>query len=157
MHKLYDVVHMDLNVFCSLSLNWIIAYSNGALISIIDDSRSLWFDPTFSKYPLQPQTLSCCIYNSSILYFCRWECYGTLLLAWPTDWSFYKNEHISWCTLSICVVTYPITVSKSNQIKIRFCFVEDPMSSCSLQKSLGSSWLLSSGYHEADPCILKPH
>ena len=35
MNKLSDVVHMDLNVFGSLSLNWIILDSNGALIIII--------------------------------------------------------------------------------------------------------------------------
>ena len=38
MHKLSDVVHMDLNVFGSLLLNWIIAYSNGTLIIIVDSS-----------------------------------------------------------------------------------------------------------------------
>ena len=38
MHKLSDVVHMDLKVFGSLSLNWIIADSNGALIITIDNS-----------------------------------------------------------------------------------------------------------------------
>ena len=34
MQKLFDVVHMDLIVFGSLSLNWIIADSNGALIIV---------------------------------------------------------------------------------------------------------------------------
>ena len=38
MHKLSDVVHMDLNVFGSLSLNWIIANLNGTLIIKIDSS-----------------------------------------------------------------------------------------------------------------------
>ena len=38
MHKLSDVVHMDLNVFGSLSLNWIIEYLNGAQIITIDNS-----------------------------------------------------------------------------------------------------------------------
>ena len=38
MYKLSDVVHMDLNVFGSLSMNWIIAYSNGTLIITIDNS-----------------------------------------------------------------------------------------------------------------------
>ena len=38
MHKLFDVVHMDLNVFGSLSLNWIIANLNGTLIITIDSS-----------------------------------------------------------------------------------------------------------------------
>ena len=37
MHKLYDVVHMDLDVFSSLSLNWIIADLNGSLIIKIDN------------------------------------------------------------------------------------------------------------------------
>ena len=134
MHKLSDVVHMDLNVLGSLFLNWIIAYLNGSMINIVDNSWKLWFEATFSKYPLQPKTLSCFIYNSSILYFYRWECYGTLLLAWPTDCPFCKNEHISWCRISIFLVTCPITVSKPNQIKIRFWFVEDHMSSCSLNK-----------------------
>ena len=41
MHKLFDVVHMDLNVFGSLSLNWIIADLNGALIITIDNSLKL--------------------------------------------------------------------------------------------------------------------
>ena len=41
MHKLPDVVHMDLNVFGSLSLNWISRDSNGDLIVTIDDSGSL--------------------------------------------------------------------------------------------------------------------
>ena len=36
MHKLFDVVHMDLNVFGSL--NWIITDLNGALIIIVDNS-----------------------------------------------------------------------------------------------------------------------
>ena len=38
MHKLSDVVHMDLNVFGSLSLKWIIANLNGTLIITIDSS-----------------------------------------------------------------------------------------------------------------------
>ena len=38
IHKLFDVVHMDLNVFHSLSLKWIIVDSNGTLIIIIDSS-----------------------------------------------------------------------------------------------------------------------
>ena len=38
MHKLSDVVHMDLNVFGSLSLNWLIADSNGTMIITIDNS-----------------------------------------------------------------------------------------------------------------------
>ena len=78
--------------------------------------------------------MSCCIYNSSVLCFCSWECNGTMFLAWLDNWSFSKHEHISWCWLSIYVVTCPITVSKPNQIKIRFSFVEDPMSPCSLNK-----------------------
>ena len=41
MHKLSDVVHMDLNVLGSLSLNWIIAYFNGTLIIIVDNSLKL--------------------------------------------------------------------------------------------------------------------
>ena len=153
MHKLSDVVHMDFNVLGSLSLNWIIADSNGALIIIVDNSWKIWFEATFSKYSLQPQTLSFCIHNSSILCFYVWECYGTLLLVWPTDWSFCKNEHISWCIILIYVVTCPIIVSKPNQIKIRFCFIEDPICPCSLNKVKDPFWLLSNGSHEADPCI----
>ena len=38
MQKLSDVVHMDLNVFGSLSLNWIIEDLNGALIIIVYNS-----------------------------------------------------------------------------------------------------------------------
>ena len=38
MHKLSDVVHMDLNVFGSLLLNWIITYLNGTLVIIVDGS-----------------------------------------------------------------------------------------------------------------------
>ena len=38
MHKLSDVVHMDINVFGSLSLNWIIVDSNGTMIITIDNS-----------------------------------------------------------------------------------------------------------------------
>ena len=38
MHKLSDVVHMDLNVFGLMSLHWIIADLNGALIIIVDNS-----------------------------------------------------------------------------------------------------------------------
>ena len=37
MHKLSDVVHMDLNVLGSLSLNWIIAELNGSLIITVDN------------------------------------------------------------------------------------------------------------------------
>ena len=36
IHKLSDVVHMDLNLFGSLSLNWIITDSNGTLIITMD-------------------------------------------------------------------------------------------------------------------------
>ena len=36
--------------------------------------------------------------------------------------------------LFVCAITYPITISKPNQIMISFSFVEDPMSSCSLNK-----------------------
>ena len=38
MHKLSDVVHMDLNVLGLMSLNWIIVDSNGALIITRDNS-----------------------------------------------------------------------------------------------------------------------
>ena len=38
MHKLSYVVHMDLNVFGSLLLNWIIADLNGTLIITVDSS-----------------------------------------------------------------------------------------------------------------------
>ena len=38
IHKLSDVVHMDLNVFSSLLLKSIIADSNGTLIIIVDSS-----------------------------------------------------------------------------------------------------------------------
>ena len=38
MHKLFDVVHMDLDVFGSLLLNWIIIDFNGTLIIIVDSS-----------------------------------------------------------------------------------------------------------------------
>ena len=38
MHTLSDVVRMDLNVFGSLLLNWIIVDSNGTLIIAIDSS-----------------------------------------------------------------------------------------------------------------------
>ena len=38
MHKLSDVVHMDLNVFGSLSMNWIIVDLNGSMIITIDNS-----------------------------------------------------------------------------------------------------------------------
>ena len=41
MHKLSDVVHMDLNVFGSLSLNRIIVGLNGALIITIDNILEL--------------------------------------------------------------------------------------------------------------------
>ena len=37
MHKLSDVVHMDINVFGSLSLYCISGYSNCSLVFIIDD------------------------------------------------------------------------------------------------------------------------
>ena len=35
MHKLSNVVHMDLNVFGSMLLNWIIVDMNGTLIVIV--------------------------------------------------------------------------------------------------------------------------
>ena len=38
MHKLSDVVHMDLNVIGSLSLSYIIVDSNDALIITVDNS-----------------------------------------------------------------------------------------------------------------------
>ena len=38
VHKLSDVVHMDLNVLGSLLLNWIIVDSNGTLIITIDSN-----------------------------------------------------------------------------------------------------------------------
>ena len=38
MHKLSDVVHMDLNVLGSLLLNWIFADPNGTLVIIVDGS-----------------------------------------------------------------------------------------------------------------------
>ena len=38
MNKLSDVVHMDLNVFGSMSLNWIIIDLNGTLIITMDSS-----------------------------------------------------------------------------------------------------------------------
>ena len=41
MHKLSDVVHMDLNVLGSLSMNWIIVDLNGALIITVYNSSKL--------------------------------------------------------------------------------------------------------------------
>ena len=38
MHKLSDVVHVNLNVSGSLLLNWIFADSNGNLVIIVDGS-----------------------------------------------------------------------------------------------------------------------
>ena len=38
MHKLSDVVHVDLNVLGSLSLNWIIVVWNGALLITVNNS-----------------------------------------------------------------------------------------------------------------------
>ena len=38
MHKLSDVVHVNLNVFGSLLLNWILADLNGTLLIIVDGS-----------------------------------------------------------------------------------------------------------------------
>ena len=38
MHKLSDVVHVNLNVSGSLLLNWILADSNGTLIITVDGS-----------------------------------------------------------------------------------------------------------------------
>ena len=38
MHKLSDVVHMDLNVFGSLLLSWIFADSNGTMVITVDGS-----------------------------------------------------------------------------------------------------------------------
>ena len=38
MHKLSDVMHMDLSVLGSFSLNLIIAHLNGAIIIIVDNS-----------------------------------------------------------------------------------------------------------------------
>ena len=54
MHKLSDVVHMDLNVFGSMSLKWIIDDWNGAPMITIDNSLKLVFKATLAKYPLQP-------------------------------------------------------------------------------------------------------
>ena len=38
MHKFFDVVHMDLNVFGSLIMKWIFVYSNGTLVITVDGS-----------------------------------------------------------------------------------------------------------------------
>ena len=38
IHKFSDVVHMDLNVFGSLLLNWIIVDLNGTLVIIVYSS-----------------------------------------------------------------------------------------------------------------------
>ena len=38
MHKLSDVVHVNLNVSGSLLLNWIFADSNGTLVITVDGS-----------------------------------------------------------------------------------------------------------------------
>ena len=40
MHKLLDVVHMDINVLGSLYLKWINGDLNGAFIVTIDDNGS---------------------------------------------------------------------------------------------------------------------
>ena len=49
MHKLSNVVHMDLNVFGSLLLNWIIADLNSTLIIILDSIWVFLFESTLSK------------------------------------------------------------------------------------------------------------
>ena len=38
MYTLFEVVHMDINVFGSLYMKFIIAYLNGALIITVDNS-----------------------------------------------------------------------------------------------------------------------
>ena len=38
MHKLPDVVHVNLNVSGSLLLNWILADSNGTMVITVDGS-----------------------------------------------------------------------------------------------------------------------
>ena len=45
-----------------------------------------------------------------------------------------KNLPLNMDSKTNLKITYPITVSKPNQIKIKFSFVEDPMSPCYLNK-----------------------
>ena len=51
MHKLSDVVHVNLNVSGSLLLNWILADSNGTLVITVDGSLVLRFETTLQVNP----------------------------------------------------------------------------------------------------------
>ena len=52
MHKLSDVVHMDLNVLGSMFMNWVIEYLNGALIITVYRSHILQVSPATTNIEL---------------------------------------------------------------------------------------------------------
>ena len=51
MHKLPDIVYMDINVFGLLCLKWISGVSNGSLIVTIDDNGNSDLNPHSCNIP----------------------------------------------------------------------------------------------------------
>jgi hypothetical protein len=49
MNQLSDVMHMDLDVFCSLSLHWVSAKFQSALIVTPNDSQMMELDTKLSE------------------------------------------------------------------------------------------------------------
>jgi hypothetical protein len=68
MYQLYDVMHMDLDVFCLLSLHWVSAKIESTLIVTPNDSQTEELDAELSEEVLKPKCLNSDVDCSSILY-----------------------------------------------------------------------------------------
>jgi hypothetical protein len=58
MYQLFDVMHMDLNVFGPLSLHWVFAKLESTLILTPNDSRMMKLDVELSEEVIKPKFLN---------------------------------------------------------------------------------------------------
>ena len=70
MNELSDEVHVYLDVFSTLMLNWVFDELDGTLIFTPKAVRMLVLESKFRKDLSKPHGFLTCIYYCSVLYFC---------------------------------------------------------------------------------------
>jgi hypothetical protein len=70
-HQLCDVIHMDVDVFGSLSLHWVSTKLESNLIVTPNDSQTIKLDSNIGEYVLNPKILNSDINFSYVLDLCR--------------------------------------------------------------------------------------
>jgi hypothetical protein len=105
---------VDLDVFGSLMMNWVLRDLDGTLVVTVDDWWLLKSDAKFSEDILNPNNPSGSISNPSILSLSRRKSNGMLLLALPTNGTQTKVKIVARCRLVIIKII-PIKIRVSNQ------------------------------------------